>query len=770
MPTPALRRDIGANVRGRRSRAASTPALRLVPPTGEDIDKAPSGFFRTDADGNCHYVNERWCEYAGMTPAQALGRGWVSAIHPDDRALVAEAWQAAVETGADLNLEFRSLRPDGSVVWLAGSAVALQRADGSFDGYVGTINDMTATVAARQQLGDERRFVDRVLDIAGSMVCVLDPVGRILRFNRACEVVTGYTFEEVEGRPFYDFLLPAGEVEAVKLLLGQLREGQPPEASENHWVARDGSLHLISWLDTCFFDDAGALTHIVSTGLDITEERRAETAVRALEPFTTMIAKHGPSQDTAQRLLDALADQMGYRHLALFLTTDSHLRLAAQHGYADLPPTFEPAHGIVGRVFRSGHGELVEDVTTDPDYVVGAIEVANEIVVPLAAEGANLGVLTVSSTADDPLSRVDFRLASTVADRLSVALLLGREQQSLADRARLFGALNEFARAANSLLEEERLAPALLEAADLVIPGDISVLTVLDPETGSYRVRAVRGDVVDGEIVGSEIKPGEGVTGRAIAGRAMVMDTTERRRFPPAIRDQITVDELAMVATPLVREGIVLGALLVGRRPAGAQTFTELETEMLALIGAQAALSIANAHLLAEVHALAIRDALTGLYNRRHFDAALEHIMNRWLRDPTNRRPVAAIMFDLDRFGQFNKEHGHQAGDAVLRTFAGILKTRFRSADLVARYGGEEFVAILEGATRADAVAVAEEIRRALGAKEIAGPDGSRLRATVSAGCAELDADDATREALLKAADVGLFMAKRGGRNQVVAA
>jgi diguanylate cyclase (GGDEF)-like protein len=202
----------------------------------------------------------------------------------------------------------------------------------------------------------------------------------------------------------------------------------------------------------------------------------------------------------------------------------------------------------------------------------------------------------------------------------------------------------------------------------------------------------------------------------------------------------------------------------------GGEAFSELEREMLSLIGAQAALSIANAHLLAEVHALAIRDALTGLYNRRHFDAALEHIMSRWQRDGANRRPVAAIMFDLDKFGQFNKEHGHQAGDAVLRAFSGILKTRFRSADLVARYGGEEFVAVLEGATRDEAFTVADEIRRMLGAKAISGPDGTRLRATVSAGCAELDASDATPQALLRAADVGLFMAKRGGRNQVVAA
>ena len=130
---------------------------------------------------------------------------------------------------------------------------------------------------------------------------------------------------------------------------------------------------------------------------------------------------------------------------------------------------------------------------------------------------------------------------------------------------------------------------------------------------------------------------------------------------------------------------------------------------------------------------------------------------------------IRGVTMVLDHFGRFNKEHGHQAGDAVLRSFAGILLERFRSSDLVARDGGEEFVAILESATLEDATRVAEEVRAALASRPILGPDGAMLRATVSAGCAALDDTEPTLEALLRAADVGLFMAKRAGRNKVVA-
>ena len=129
----------------------------------------------------------------------------------------------------------------------------------------------------------------------------------------------------------------------------------------------------------------------------------------------------------------------------------------------------------------------------------------------------------------------------------------------------------------------------------------------------------------------------------------------------------------------------------------------------------------------------------------------------------------AHILFDLDLFGVFNKFHGHQTGDAVLRAFGKLLRERFRAGDLVARYGGEEFVAILDGTGRDDAFRIAEEVRAAFAEQSFRGASGERLSATVSAGCAELGQEDGASE-LLRACDVGLAMAKGAGRNQVVAA
>ena len=163
-----------------------------------------------------------------------------------------------------------------------------------------------------------------------------------------------------------------------------------------------------------------------------------------------------------------------------------------------------------------------------------------------------------------------------------------------------------------------------------------------------------------------------------------------------------------------------------------------------------------------------VRDSLTDLHNRRHFDAAIARMERRWRRSPVDRRPaVSVIMFDLDHFGEVNNQHGHQAGDEVLRQFAGLLKRRFRDHDLVARYGGEEFVAVLEGATVTQAIAIAEGIRVAFEGTQIEVGEATPLSVTVSAGCAQVG-DDGRALTALSVADVWLSQAKRAGRNQVI--
>jgi diguanylate cyclase (GGDEF)-like protein/PAS domain S-box-containing protein len=733
------------------------------------LDAVPAAIFETDADGQGRFVNRWFLEYTGLSAEEAAGTGWVEAIHPADRERVVGEWLAAVAAKREVAIDFRFLRPDGTTLWAAGHASPIRSADGQLTGYIGTVTDVTTVVEERREQVDERRFVDAVVEVAGALFCVFDGEGRILRFNRACELLTGYSADEVRGRPFYEFLVPEPEIPMVREDLARLRPGQLPEQNENHWITRDGRLRLIAWSDVCFFDDAGHATHLISTGIDITEERRGAEAMRGIEAIGTLLAKAGLTAESMSAVLSTLSDRMHYPYLSLFIERGSRFELGATVGYEGPATAPDPTIGIVGGVLRSARSAFLERDDGGTDWQSSNPDVASQIAVPLTADGETVGVLSVESTPAMPLTPADLRLIETVAERLSVALVLGREQDALKERARLFVALNEFAQAAGAMVDEDLLAAKLLDGIARVVPHDASWLSLLDRDGTRHIIKAVRGDDVDPLSVGRDAQSYDGPAARAIRREALiaerhVADSSNRAKSIPW-----KAKSGSIVAVPLIHDGAVLGTFVVGRVGIDA-VFTDLEREVLTLLGAQAALAAANARLLAEVHALAIRDPLSGLFNRRHFDATVEHILARWRRDRTDAKPIAAIMFDLDHFGLLNNTYGHQAGDAVLREFSGILLTRFRSADLVARYGGEEFVVILEGSTVTNAALVAEDIRLDLEARVARGPEDQDIRVTVSAGCAQIDPSNPTREALIEAADIALFAAKRAGRNRVVLA
>ena len=132
----------------------------------------------------------------------------------------------------------------------------------------------------RDQLIGETEFTSAVLDTVGALVVVLDRQGRIVLFNRTCTQVTGYTFEEVEGRPFWEVLLLPEEVESVSRVFEELRAGTFPNKHVNFWVAKDGGRRLISWSNTAVLGDDGSVQYVIGTGIDTTEREALERQLR----------------------------------------------------------------------------------------------------------------------------------------------------------------------------------------------------------------------------------------------------------------------------------------------------------------------------------------------------------------------------------------------------------------------------------------------------------------------------------------------------------
>jgi diguanylate cyclase (GGDEF)-like protein len=327
-------------------------------------------------------------------------------------------------------------------------------------------------------------------------------------------------------------------------------------------------------------------------------------------------------------------------------------------------------------------------------------------------------------------------------------------------RSRQIAGLEQVSR----LLVTAGATPELLErVADVMVERfGYTQAAIFIADRDGLSLRAQRG--YSGDV--SLFDPRTGVVGRAArTGQVqLVQDVSKDPDYVPG--DPRVVSE---IAAPMMLDGVQLGVLNI--ESMAADPLDRIDRDLVATMADKLATALALARDRQALADLAVRDALTGLHNRRWFDESAHRLLTARAGLPeSERRPVAAILFDLDHFGTFNKQHGVQVGDQALRVFAHVLRERLRQTDMVARYGGEEFIVVMDGADRDQAVSVAEEVRRRLGSRTIPAEDGAPLLLTVSAGCAALSEDEPTAEALLRTADVALSMAKRGGRDRVVAA
>ena len=227
----------------------------------------------------------------------------------------------------------------------------------------------------------------------------------------------------------------------------------------------------------------------------------------------------------------------------------------------------------------------------------------------------------------------------------------------------------------------------------------------------------------------------------------------------------------ASLCAPIMAHGELLGLLHVQLGPEEAhlpqavrqQRLTAQEVWTLT-VAEHVALALSNLRLSETLRVQAVRDSLTGLYNRRHMEQALEREI---LRAGRTHRTVGVIMLDLDHFKDFNDAHGHEAGDALLRLLGDYLVTHVRAEDIACRYGGEEFVVIMPEAPLDMARSRAADLLRGLDGLRVNYRGGLLPGVTVSIGVAAFPLHGRTASDLLRAADAAMYAAKRQGRDRV---
>jgi PAS domain S-box-containing protein len=207
---------------------------------------------------------------------------WYQQIHPDDKTRWSTEAAEMFLSGKPLRSVYRVLARDGRVLWFQCEAKMIRQEDGRPWFIHGVGVDVTELKQAEGALHQERNLLSGILDTVGALVVVLDREGRIIRFNRACEELTGYGSHEAQGQPIWELFLAGDDVAQFKTLFQQICEKVSRTEYESCWVTRDGSFRTIAWSAAALPGAKHTPKYIIASGIDITEQKRAQTKFRGL--------------------------------------------------------------------------------------------------------------------------------------------------------------------------------------------------------------------------------------------------------------------------------------------------------------------------------------------------------------------------------------------------------------------------------------------------------------------------------------------------------
>jgi len=574
---------------------------------------------------------------------------------------------------------------------------------------------LTAHKQAAEQLVREKERAQNYLDIAGTMIAVVDPDEKITLINqRGCELL-GYHQEELMGKNWFDTLVPEAIRGEVRAVFGKLMAGDVALAEhyENPLITKDNQQRLIEFHNTILTDSDGQIVGTLFSGNDITEQKQAEEALRE-------------SEERYRSLTNDVLDSSG---VGIFI-------LDADFKVVWINRALERYFGldrdqIIGKDKRKLVRENIKSIFEDPDRFAR----------------------TVFATYNDNTYVENFECHVLAGD--------GREERWLEHwsqpiRSGLYagGRIEHYTDITDRKQAEEQLSlqKALLEAqAEASIDGILVVDQ--DGQIISYNERFVEMWHIPQEVMDSE---SDEIVLQYV--RDQLADPDEfmaRVQYLYEYKDETSRDEITLL------DGRTFDRYSAPvRGPAG---------EYFGRVWYFRDMSESR-RLWDELNHQLVRDPLTGVYNRRYFN---ETILQEIKRADRYGHHVSFIMGDIDDLKAVNDNCGHLVGDQILQGTAHALQQASRAADIVIRYGGDEFLVIMPETNADQARAAVERFQQAfsewLDQQVQAGtisPDlASSVGLSMGVACYEPGTDVAVEEVLAQA-DAAMYRAKRAKRTQ----
>jgi PAS domain S-box-containing protein len=251
------------------------------------VDNASDMIYRTDPFGRFTFVNPVATRILGYDEGELLSMKYFELMRPDWVPRAMSFYEKSAKTRESTYLEFPVRKKNGQEIWV-GQHVRPIVTGGRIEGFQGMARDITDRVNAQADLRAERDFVSAILDTAPSLIMVLDAHGHIVRFNRACEQLSGVPMSEVAGLPFWEvpFILDEERVE-IRDGMARLAASHEPVQLDRTWLGRNGARHTIAWTVVALRSQGGTTSYLVGLGTDVTMARELE---RLKSQFISMVS------------------------------------------------------------------------------------------------------------------------------------------------------------------------------------------------------------------------------------------------------------------------------------------------------------------------------------------------------------------------------------------------------------------------------------------------------------------------------------------------
>ena len=381
-------------------------------------------------------------------------------------------------------------------------------------------------------------------------------------------------------------------------------------------------------------------------------------------------------------------------------------------------------------------------------------------------EGIVSGILLVERARGAPFALEDEAQLSVLAQEIQrvmdVERMVMNVRRNNAERDRFFRVVEELNRSGSL----EQVFSAIVESARHIAPLDFCAITLVDDSEGKRFHKIARVSGVDIPMEHRAFLDNVGLVASVVRyGIALPRKDALPSERHVVFSENVLLGGMGSIKVfPLTTGERTLGTLVVGSKKK--LTIEADELRMLEVAAISAAQAILRAQLFEQMEKMATMDGLTNLYNHRTFQIRLDELLNASRR---YSRQCSLILFDVDHFKSVNDKYGHPTGDEVLKRIGKLLRKLARDSDIPTRYGGEEFALIMPETDLQGAKATAERIREAV-ESEIFQTEKGTLRVTVSLGISTFPACAKEKAALIETADQRLYMAKRAGRNCIVAA